>query len=252
MSIVCCFFILFRLSFITQVYPFEFLGPSKAWADSDKSKIENAENINYHFGAGTNALDNGKLIDIDKENKEVIKFILNYQEVYQDNPKIFIVPGFMPSNIDKPVKISDLAKYRLNSAAKRLLENPGSVIFVSGGNVNPKGTPFNEAIEMKRHLMKEHKVPEFLIAIDPNAQNTVTNLRNAGRFLLALKLRQAIVVTTLVQNLYISFATASGFDSRSRKLLGYEVGEVTFKSLKEAVFTPSNKVLDKSDSLIDP
>ena len=40
-------------------------------------------------------------------------------------------------------------------------------ILVSGGNVHPNLTPYNEALEMKMALMREFGVPENAILVDP-------------------------------------------------------------------------------------
>ena len=205
----------------------------------------------YHFGAGKGIRDGDENIDIDYQNSPVLHFVESLRGQQELALKVVVVPGFVPPS-KEPVQLHPVAKVRLNAAVGELLANPGTILLVSGGNAHPQGTPFNEAMEMKRHLVQFHKVPEFLIAIDANAQNTVTNLRNAGRFVLSLGLEKAKVITTLVQNLYIGLPRYSSFYHRSQKLLGYSVGRVEIQNLQSSLFWPHANVLQKSESEIDP
>lgn len=244
---------LFRMSGESHAFVFELKGPWKSWADlKDRPQGSQSSSDQYHFGLGQSSRDQGNEIDINQENQAVIRYIQYFKENYQEELKVFIVPGYSKSDVDKPVGLSEIAKLRLNSLSKLLMKFPGSIVFLTGGNVHPDNTPFNEAIEMKKHIMKVHKIPEFLIAVDPNAQNTVTNLRNAGRFLRTFGISQGTIVTTLVQNIYVSFPKLTGFSERSKNLLGYEVGSVEMNNLKTATFSPSEKVLQKSNSKLDP
>lgn len=71
-------------------------------------------------------------------------------------------------------------------------------IIVSGGNVHPNRTPFNEAVEMKRLLVTQYRVPADRILIEPHARHTTTNLRNCARLLLAAAFptdRPALIVS---------------------------------------------------------
>lgn len=137
-------------------------------------------------------------------------------------------------------------------AVKEMNHSKTAVVLLSGGNVKPEGTPFNESIEMKKRLKEVHGVPEFRIAIDPNAQNTVTNFRNAGRFMLAHDIEEARVVTTFIQNFYISFPVMTFFETRSQDLLGYEVGNFSMTSLGTSQFKPSQSVFEKGSDPKDP
>lgn len=204
----------------------------------------------YSYGVGVTARNGQHPIDLAIENEPLHQYIQQLKTMGR-SPKTFIVPGFVPPT-DEPIQLHGFAKMRLNSVVRFMNEYPNSVVFLTGGNVKPEGTSFNEALEMKKRLVDFHRVPEFLVGIDPNAQNTVTNLRNAGRFLLAFNIEEATIVTTLVQNLYVSFPGLSGFDRRSRRLLGYSVGKVENLDLRRALFWPSPKVMEKSPSLIDP
>jgi hypothetical protein len=87
---------------------------------------------------------------------------------------------------------------RMRIAADMFARGLAPFIIVSGGNVHPNRTPFNEAIEMKRFLVTEHGVPADRILIEPHARHTTTNLRNCARLLLAAGFpvdRPALVVS---------------------------------------------------------
>lgn len=74
---------------------------------------------------------------------------------------------------------------RMNIAAAMFRRGLAPFIVVSGGNVHPNRTPFNEAVEMKRVLIEQHGIPADRILMEPHARHTTTNLRNCARLLLA-------------------------------------------------------------------
>ncbi len=79
-------------------------------------------------------------------------------------------------------------------------------IIVSGGNVHPNRTPFNEAVEMKRLLIEQHGIPAERILIEPHARHTTTNLRNCARLLFAAGFptdRPSLIVTDPMTARYI-------------------------------------------------
>lgn len=83
---------------------------------------------------------------------------------------------------DKPAQtVGTYGKIRLAHAARLYREGKAPFLVVSGGNVHPALTPFNEAIEMKRELMQRYGVPERVIMIEPHARHTTTNFRNTAR-----------------------------------------------------------------------
>jgi hypothetical protein len=73
---------------------------------------------------------------------------------------------------------------RLGIAADLYQRGLAPFIIVSGGNVHPNRTPFNEAVEMKRLLVSDYGVPADRILMEPHARHTTTNLRNSARLLL--------------------------------------------------------------------
>ncbi len=94
---------------------------------------------------------------------------------------VILVPGLGPE--EPEVALSPASKLILGAVARRYREGKAPFILVSGGSVHPNQTPFCEAIEMKRSLMRDFSVPESAILIDPHARHTTTNLRNAARIL---------------------------------------------------------------------
>lgn len=137
-----------------------------------------------------------------------------------------LVPGAGP---DRPtVALSPAGKLRVRIAARRYHAGKAPFLIVSGGFVHPNQTPYCEAIEMKKALMKDFGVPESAILVDPYARHTTTNLRNAARILLRYGLpgdRPALVTTDVYQSRYIE---SPQFAERCKKELGY----VPFESLR--------------------
>lgn len=74
---------------------------------------------------------------------------------------------------------------RLAIAADLYRRGLAPFLIVSGGNVHPNRTPFNEAVEMKRLLVTRYGISADRILIEPHARHTTTNLRNCARLLLA-------------------------------------------------------------------
>lgn len=78
-----------------------------------------------------------------------------------------------------------LGHIRMARAVDLFARRLAPFIIVSGGNVHPNRTPFNEAIEMKRLLIAQYGIPADRILIEPHARHTTTNLRNGARLLFA-------------------------------------------------------------------
>src|SRR5262249_57623049 len=94
-------------------------------------------------------------------------------------------------------------------------------MMVSGGYVHPKHTRFSEAVEMKRSLMLDFKVPADAIIIDPHARHTTTNVRNAARLMFRYGIptdRSALITT---HQYHLDSIAAVAFDRRNDRRLGY-------------------------------
>ncbi len=131
-----------------------------------------------------------------------------------------VVPG---SGSDRPgIAMSPWGVRRVAISARRYREGRAPFLIVSGGHVHPNQTPYCEAIEMKRALMRDFGVPEQAILIDPHARHTTTNLRNAARLLYRYGFpfeSKALVSTDPYQSAYIE---ADGFRERCDRELGYQ------------------------------
>lgn len=163
-----------------------------------------------------------------------------------------VVPGFTPLDVTRPqTVIHDVAIERLRLAQRDLAAGLAPVVLVSGGNVHPPDTPVNEAMQMKQWL-REHGTPEDRIVVEPCARHSHTNLRNAGRFLLAHGLRNALITTSLDQAMYFGRPRSSSFDGRCVADLGYVLGELQDVDSHHVSFVPSGRTFDRGPDPQDP
>lgn len=117
---------------------------------------------------------------------------------------VILVPGLGPE--EEGVRLDPNGAKRCDSAAKRYFAGLAPFIVVSGGHVHPNKTPFAEAVEMKKYLMKVWKVPANAILIEPHARHTTTNLRNMNRMIYRFKMptaKNVLIVTDVSQSTYI-------------------------------------------------
>lgn len=152
------------------------------------------------------------------ENRAAVNYISSVN--WENFPySIILVPGHGPEQ--SWVSLSPLAKIRNELAAKRYREGLAPLIVVSGGNVHPFQTPYNEALEMKKDLIQRLHVPEFAIIIEPHARHTTTNFRNTSRLILRYQIpdnKPALATTDIYQSHYI---TDRGLEERCHEELGY-------------------------------
>lgn len=116
---------------------------------------------------------------------------------------------------------------RMARAADLFAAGLAPFIVVSGGNVHPNRTPFNEAVEMKRILIEQYNIPADRILIEPHARHTTTNLRNCARLLFATGLptdRPSLIVTDPMTAMYIGSTTLM---TRTLQETGVTPGRVT-------------------------
>lgn len=116
---------------------------------------------------------------------------------------------------------------RLRIAAELYAQGLAPFIIVSGGNVHPNRTPFNEAIEMKKLLVTQYGVPADRILIEPHARHTTTNMRNCARLLLAAGFpadKPALIVSDHRTIQYIGGAELA---QRNLKEMGVQPGRVS-------------------------
>jgi hypothetical protein len=165
---------------------------------------------------------------------------------------LLIVPGHTPADAEKPLaRVDPIAAARLDEAVALYRGGKAPLIFVSGGNVSPPGTPYTEALTAKAYLL-EHGLSENAIVVEPCARHSTTNLRNAGRFMLKYHLRSALVVTSADQAYYYANQQVSTLELRSRTDLGYMVGDLKGKSATTVEFAPSDDVFRRGPDPLDP
>lgn len=207
----------------------------------------------YAFAPPDAAQDEGNKIQLSVQNEAAGSAIQDQLErILQEKFHLVIVPGYTPVKTDTPTRITKTSKKRLENAVSAMKKKNIRFIMVSGGNVHPDGTPFNEAFGMKTYLMQDLGIPEEQIIIDPYARHSTTNLRNCGRFMLSYGLSRALIVTSFDQNFYFSFQGISTFAARSRSVLGYVVGKFGYVSPISSSFIPSPEVFTKGDTPLDP
>jgi hypothetical protein len=132
-----------------------------------------------------------------------------------------LVFGHGPEDVQSRTGV--MGHIRLAIAADLFARGSAPFIIVSGGNVHPNRTPFNEAVEMKRLLVTQYGIPADRLLMEPHARHTTTNLRNCARLLLAAGFpedRPALIVS----------------DHRTIQYIGGE--ELALRNLKEMGVQP--------------
>lgn len=162
---------------------------------------------------------------------------------WQDYPyTVIVVPG---AGSDRPdVALDPSGRMRVMLAAARFRAGQAPFLLVSGGYVHPNQTRFNEALEMKKALMREFGVPEHAIFVDPHARHTTTNLRNAARIMFRAGIptdRRSLITTDQYQSEYIESPV---FQERCDRELGYRPHE-----LKRRVSTFDLEWIPRRESL---
>ena len=153
------------------------------------------------------------------ENRAAYKRVrsINWQKY---SYSVILVPGLGPEESD--VRLSPAGKLLCQLAAKRYCEGKAPFIMTSGGFVHPRQTPYCEAIEMKRSLMRDFGVPESAILVDPHARHTTTNLRNAARIIYRYGIpfdKPGLVTTNTFQS---SDIESKAFRDRCQNVFGYQ------------------------------
>ena len=130
-----------------------------------------------------------------------------------------LVPGEGPEVVTVP--FGPICRMRCDLAADRYRKGLAPFIIVSGGFCHPFHTPYCEAIEMKKYLLQECKIPETAVIIEPQARHTTTNFRNACRQMIRYGMpvsKACLCVTTKDQADYID---GQSFEARCQHELGY-------------------------------
>ena len=158
---------------------------------------------------------------------------------------LILIPGLGPE--EEGVKLDSGAIARCKSGVERFRKGLAPFIVVSGGNVHPFQTPYNEAVEMKKYLIEELNVPEDVVFIEPDARHTTTNLRNASRIIYHFGIpanKPVLIVTDKSQSSYIN----SGMAKTSMRDLGY----LPYKNLKKISETETEFYPNWESMQVDP
>ena len=184
------------------------------------------------------------------ENKAGVQ---NLEKIrWSDYPYSFIL--VLGSGPGGSARLSPIGAKRADTAARLFLEHKAPLMILSGGNVHPMQTPFNEALEMKKYVMEKFKIPEQSILIEPHARHTTTNFRNGARLAFRYGIPTDLKALVTSSEDHITVVTKDGFRIRCSSELGYFPMEyITRISPVEAEFKPSVASLffDANDPL-DP
>jgi hypothetical protein len=165
---------------------------------------------------------------------------------------VIVVPGLGPE--EAGVALAPGAFRRIMLAAKNYRKGLAPYILVSGGNVHPSQTPFCEAIEMKKALIRDLGIPADSILIEPQARHTTTNLRNASRLLYRYRFPLDVPALVTTDEAQTSNIGSAEFARRNEEDLGY----LPFRNLRSisATETAFNVEIDSlqadSSDPLDP
>ena len=116
-----------------------------------------------------------------------------------------LVPGAGPDNLITPLSGEGMLRCKL--AARAYFAGKAPFVVVSGGNVHPYKTKYNEAVEMRKYMIDNLHVPANSIIIEPHARHTTTNIRNDARLIFRYGMPFAmpgLIVTDKNQNDFIA------------------------------------------------
>lgn len=133
------------------------------------------------------------------------------------------------------VLISDEYQRRLDRAAGLLFAGHVRFVFVSGGSVDAERPDYNEAERGKQYLVSKG-VDARRVFLDPFAEHSTSNVRNADKLAVQLGLERILIVTTMpqgatlgpgdiaTQGYYFLYHQISSFDSSAVSHFGYRLG----------------------------
>jgi uncharacterized SAM-binding protein YcdF (DUF218 family) len=127
---------------------------------------------------------------------------------------------------DAQSRTGAMGHIRLGIAADMFERGLAPFVMVSGGNVHPNRTPFNEAVEMKRLLVEQYGIPADRILIEPHARHTTTNLRNCARLLLAAGFPGDRPLLVVSDQLTIRYIASAELAARNLSEMGVQPGRL--------------------------
>ena len=168
---------------------------------------------------------------------------------------VLIIPGYATARFEGA--LHPRAAERAQLAARDFFAGRAPFILVSGCNVHPANTPFNEAAELKRYLVDVLHVPADRVILEPTARHSPTNVRNAGRYMVQNGLARAEIVSdddlfgqTMIFN--APHAPFFGVDSRSIWENGVSFGSYRRIDRAHTAYVPNADVmLVRYDAKVD-
>jgi hypothetical protein len=157
---------------------------------------------------------------------------------------VILVPGKGPEK--EGVTLDPQSITRCNLAVEYFKKGASPFIVVSGGHVSPNQTPYSEAVEMKRYMVKELNIPENCIFIEPHARHTTTNMRNTVRMIYRFNMpsdKKILIVTDPGQN---------GFIDKMEQRFIMELGGVPYRELRKLNDNTSEYLPDRNALQCNP
>ncbi|MDX3899277.1 MAG: YdcF family protein [Sphingobium sp.] len=160
---------------------------------------------------------------LDGENEDAVRAVARTK--WRGHPySALLVFGHGPEDAQSQTGV--MGHIRLRIAADMFARGLAPFIIVSGGNVHPNRTPFNEAMEMKQLLVTQYDVPADRILIEPHARHTTTNLRNCARLLIASGFPTDPPALVVSDHRTIQYIGGSELAERSVREMGIEPGRL--------------------------
>ncbi len=117
--------------------------------------------------------------------------------------------------------LSETGKSRCRTGAELYHKGMAPFIIVSGGHVRPVGTRYSEAVEMKKYLVNELKIPAAAVMVDPYARHTTTNVRNAIRIMWQSGIPVDKRMMCVSDIMHVAYVNSPMFTKRCTTELGY-------------------------------
>ena len=131
---------------------------------------------------------------------------------------VILILGEGPDD-NKPISRGSMHRCDMGAALYRQGNAP--FIVVSGGYVHPFQTRYSEAIEMRKYLLHQYKIPASVIIVEPQARHTTTNIRNTARIIYRAGIPAAKKILCTSSSIHIGTILSSWFSNRNMSELGY-------------------------------
>jgi DUF218 domain len=191
-------------------------------------------------------------IDVEHENAAAFAEATTLAFKHEMPFDALLVPGYTPLDLKEPQPgVHPIGKERLLRAVRDYERDVAPFIVLSGGNVHPENTPYNEAIEMKRFLT-DGGFPASRIFVEPCARHSHTNLRNSARLMLSAGLLRGLIVTSYDQAYYMANGRMSTFKSRQRNDFGFITGRLSTWDPQHVAFVPAAASFTRGQDPLDP